>query len=144
MQRTNPQTAAYGLNDSPAGLAAWILEKFRDWSDCEGDPYRRFTRDELLGNVTLYWMTETISSSFRLYYEGRLAPLHFAEGERVRVPCGIAHFPKEAPFPPRQWVERGYDVRRWTEMPRGGHFAAAEEPELLAEDLRGFFRGLRG
>ena len=144
MQRTYPQTAAYGLNDSPAGLAAWILEKFRDWSDCEGDPYRRFTRDELLGNVTLYWMTETISSSFRLYYEGRLAPLHFAEGERVRVPCGIAHFPKEAPFPPRQWVERGYDVRRWTEMPRGGHFAAAEEPELLAEDLRGFFRGLRG
>lgn len=143
MQGTRPQTAAYGLNDSPAGLAAWILEKFRDWSDCDGDLYRRFTRDELLTNVTLYWMTETIHSSFRLYYEGRKAPLHFGESDFVRVPCAIAHFPKELLFPPREWVERGYNIQRWSEMPRGGHFAAAEEPELLAEDLRAFFRAFR-
>lgn len=143
VQGTHPQTAAYGLNDSPAALAAWILEKFRDWSDCDGDLYRRFTRDELLSNVTLYWVTETIHSSFRLYYEGRKAPLHFGPGDFVHVPCAIAHFPKEAPFPPRNWVERGYNVQRWTEMPRGGHFAAMEEPELLAEDIHAFFRGFR-
>ena len=143
VQGTHPQTAAYGLNDSPAALAAWILEKFRDWSDCDGDLYRRFTRDELLSNVTLYWVTETIHSSFRLYYEGRKAPLHFEPGDFVHVPCAIAHFPKEAPFPPRTWVERGYNVQRWTAMPRGGHFAAMEEPELLAEDIRAFFRGFR-
>jgi pimeloyl-ACP methyl ester carboxylesterase len=142
IQRNEPQTAAYGLNDSPAGLAAWILSKFRDWADCDGDLERRFTRDELLSNVTLYWMTETIHSSFRLYYETKLAPVHFEAGEYVRVPVGVAHFPLEAPFPPRSWVERGYNIQRWTEMPRGGHFAAAEEPELLARDIREFFHGL--
>jgi pimeloyl-ACP methyl ester carboxylesterase len=143
IQRTHPQTAAYGLNDSPAALAAWILEKFRGWSDCDGDLYRRFTRDELLSNVTLYWMTETIHSSFRLYYEGRRAPLQFGQGDFVFVPCAIARFPKEAPFPPRCWIERGYNVQRWTEMPSGGHFGAAEEPELMADDIRAFFRGFR-
>ena len=143
VQRTRPQTAAYGLNDSPTGLAAWILEKFREWSDCDGDVYRRFTRDELLANVTVYWMTETIHSSFRLYFEGRKAPLQFGAGEFVHAPTAIAHFPKELPFPPRAWVERGYNVQHWTEMPRGGHFAAAEEPEILAEDLRAFFRRFR-
>jgi pimeloyl-ACP methyl ester carboxylesterase len=144
LQRTQPQTAAYGLNDSPAALAAWILEKFRNWSDCDGDLYRRFTRDELLTNVTLYWMTETIHSSFRLYFEGRKAPLHFGPGEFVHVPTALAHFPKELPFPPREWVERGYNVQSWNEMPRGGHFAAAEEPGLLAEDIRAFFKRFRG
>lgn len=143
LQATRPQTPAYALNDSPAGLAAWILEKFREWSDCGGDLYRSFSRDELLTNVTLYWMTETISSSFRMYYEGRRAPLHLAEGEFVRPPCAIACFPREISFPPRKWVERGYNVQRWTEMPRGGHFAAAEEPKLLAADIRAFFRTLR-
>ena len=143
VQRTRPQTVAYGLNDSPAGLAAWILEKFREWSDCDGDVYCRFTPDELLANVTLYWMTQTIHSSFRLYSEGRKAPLHFGKGDFVHAPTAIAHFPKELPFPPRVWIERGYNVQRWTEMPRGGHFAAAEEPELLAEDLRAFFRRFR-
>jgi pimeloyl-ACP methyl ester carboxylesterase len=143
LQGTKPQTPAYALNDSPAGLAAWILDKFREWSDCGGDLYSRFSRDELLTNVTLYWMTETISSSFRIYYEGRRAPLTFAEGDFVHPPCAIASFPKEISFPPRAWVERGYNVQRWTEMPRGGHFAAAEEPELLAVDLRAFFRNLR-
>jgi pimeloyl-ACP methyl ester carboxylesterase len=143
VQGTRPQTAAYGLNDSPAGLAAWILEKFREWSDCGGDVYRRFTADELLANLMLYWMTQTIHSSFRMYFEGRKAPLQFGKGEFIQTPTAIAHFPKEILFPPRVWIERGYNVQHWTEMPRGGHFAAAEEPELLAEDLRAFFRRFR-
>ena len=143
LQRTQPQTAAYGLHDSPAALAAWLVEKFRNWSDCEGDVYRRFTRDELLSQVTLYWMTETIGSSFRMYYESARAPLQLGSGERIGVPCAVARFPKEAPFPPRCWVERGYNVRRWTALPAGGHFAAAEEPESLAADLREFFESVR-
>jgi pimeloyl-ACP methyl ester carboxylesterase len=143
LQLTTPLTLAYGLNDSPAALAAWVLEKFRDWADCDGDLEKRFTKDELLANVTLYWMTETIHSSCRLYFEGRKAPLHLNRGEQISVPCGIAHFPKEAPFPPRSWIERGYNVQHWTEMPRGGHFAAMEEPKLLAQDIRTFFRRFR-
>jgi pimeloyl-ACP methyl ester carboxylesterase len=144
IQKTTPQTVAYGLTDSPAGLAAWILEKFRDWADCDGDIERSFTKDELLSNITLYWMTQTIYSSCRLYYEdSRSTPLHFQKGDYVTVPCGIAHFPKEAPLAPKRWVERGYNVQHWTEMSRGGHFAALEEPELLVEDIRLFFRTLR-
>lgn len=143
VQITEPQTLSYALNDSPVGLAAWIIEKFKDWADCDGDVYRRFTRDELLTNVTLYWMTETIHSSCRLYLESSRAPLRFKEGDFVRVPTGVARFPKEDPFSPWSWVERGYNLQRWTEMPSGGHFAAAEEPELLAEDIREFFRPLR-
>jgi pimeloyl-ACP methyl ester carboxylesterase len=143
IQGTRPMTLAYALNDSPAGLAAWMLEKFREWSDCAGDLYRCFTRDELLTNVTLYWMTQTIGSSFLLYYEGRRAPLQFKEGDFIRPPCAIACFPKEILIPPREWIERGYNVQRWTEMPKGGHFAAAEQPELLANDIRAFFRNLR-
>jgi pimeloyl-ACP methyl ester carboxylesterase len=133
LQATRPLTPAYGLNDSPAGLAAWILEKFDEWSD------RGLSRDELLANVTLYWMTETIHSSFRLYSENRNRPFHFGPDDFVRPLCAIARFPKEISAPPRSWVERGYNVHRWTEMPRGGHFAAAEEPELLAADLCEFF-----
>ena len=143
LQRTQPQTAAYGLNDSPVGLAAWILEKFLKWSDSDGELERRFTIDELLANVTLYWMTQTVHSSFRLYFEGRKAPMQFAEGDSVGVPCAIARFPKEEPFPPRAWIERGYNIQQWTDMPSGGHFAAAEEPALLAEDIRQFFRRFR-
>jgi pimeloyl-ACP methyl ester carboxylesterase len=144
VQKTAPQTLAYGLNDSPVGLAAWILEKFRAWADCDGDLERRFTWDELLSNITLYWMTETIHSSSRLYYEDRRTPLHFQKGDYVAVPCGIARFPKrEGPWPPRRWVERGFNVQHWREMPRGGHFPALEEPELLVEDIRLFFRPLR-
>lgn len=142
LQGTKPQTAAYALNDSPAGLAAWILEKFREWSDCGGDLQRSFSLDELLTNVTLYWMTETISSSFRMYYEGRAAPLRFTRTDFVRPPCAIACFPKEIIMPPREWVERGYNVQRWTQMPNGGHFAAFEKPAMLASDLRDFLRGL--
>jgi hypothetical protein len=119
------------------------LEKFRDWADCNGDVESRFSKDELLSNVTLYWMTETIHSSCRLYYETKKMPLQFKQDDHVRVPCAIARFPKEAPFPPRSWIERGYNIQRWTEMPRGGHFAAAEEPELLARDIAAFFAPLR-
>lgn len=143
IQSTRPQTAAYGLTDSPVGLAAWITEKFREWSDCDGAVYNRFSKDELLSNVTLYWMTQTIHSSFRMYFEARKVPLEFGPDDFVGVPCAVAHFPKELPFPPREWVQRGFNITHWTEMPRGGHFAAAEEPELLAEDLRTFFRQFR-
>jgi len=142
IQRIKPQTLADGLNDSPAGLAAWIVEKFRAWSDCNGDVERRFTKDELLTNIAIYWFTETIGSSARLYDEGRQRPLQFGHGERIQVPCGLARLPKEAPMPPREWVERCYNLQRWAELPRG-HFAAMGEPELLAQDLRAFFRPLR-
>lgn len=143
LQRTFPQTAAFAQHDSPAGLAAWILEKFRAWGDCGGDLESCFSRDWLLANVTLYWLTQTWFSAARLYRETALAPLHFAAGERISVPCAVARFPREAPFPPRAWVERGYRIERWSEMPRGGHFAALEQPDALAADLRRFFRGLR-
>jgi microsomal epoxide hydrolase len=142
-QSTKPQTLAYGLNDSPAGLAAWIVEKFRSWSDCGGDIERRFSKDELLTNIMIYWATETIGSSVRLYYENMHAlPLDFLK-EHVDVPVGMAVFPKDFIPPPREWVERRLNVERWTGMPRGGHFTAMEEPELLAEEIRAFFRPLR-
>ena len=142
-QRTKPLTLAYGLNDSPVGLCAWIIEKFHGWSDCRGEIESVFTKDELLSNVTLYWVTETVHSSFRLYHESREAPLHFGIEDFVKVPVGIAHFPLEAPFPPRTYIERGYNVRHWTDMPAGGHFPSMEQPELLAGDIVRFFRDLR-
>jgi pimeloyl-ACP methyl ester carboxylesterase len=144
IQGTKPQTLAYGLNDSPAGLAAWIVEKYRTWSDCDGEVERRFTKDELLTTITIYWATQTINSSMRLYYETQRHPWALQQGERIGVPSAMAVFPREISRPPREWGERSYNVQRWTEMPRGGHFAALEEPELLAEDLRAFFRPLRG
>ncbi len=146
MQHTRPQTLAYGLNDSPAGLAAWIVEKFRAWSDCDGDVERRFTKDELLTNISLYWLTGTINSSFGPYYADGFAddpaddPLPTG---RMQVPCGVAIFPKNMDQPPRELGERLLTLHRWTEMPRGGHFPALEEPDLLVEDLRAFFRPLR-
>ncbi len=142
-QATRPDTLSFALSDSPAGLLAWIVDKLRDWSDCDGVVEKRFTKDTILAHVTLYWVTGTIASANRLYFEARRNPLHFKADDRVRVPCGIASFPREMPRAPRPWVERGYDVVRWTEMPRGGHFAAMEEPVLLAEDIRAFFRPLR-
>jgi pimeloyl-ACP methyl ester carboxylesterase len=143
MQATKPQTLAYGLNDSPVGLAAWIVEKFRSWSDCGGDPDRVFSRDELLNNVMLYWLTEAINPSMRLYYESREQPLRLSPPNRVTPPVAVALFPKEIPMPPRALAERGFNIARWTAMPRGGHFAAMEQPALMAQDLREFFRGLR-
>jgi len=143
IQGTKPQTLAYGLNDSPAGLAAWIVEKFRTWSDCGGDVESRFTRDQLLTNITIYWVTQSINSSSRLYYEVRHSPYRLGPGERVEAPTAIALFPRELFRPPRSYAEKAYNIKRWTEMPRGGHFAAMEEPALLADDIRAFFREVR-
>ncbi len=143
IQGTKPQTLAYGLTDSPVGLAAWIVEKFRSWSDCSGDVERRFSKDELLTNVTIYWATGAINSSFWPYYDRRHNPWPIPDGTRIDVPTGYAAFPREIVRPPRSFAERMYNIRRWTAMPAGGHFAALEEPEALATELRAFFRDLR-
>jgi pimeloyl-ACP methyl ester carboxylesterase len=142
IQSTRPQTLAYGLTDSPVGLAAWIVEKLRAWSDCGGDVERRFSKDELLTNVMLYWATGAINSSFWPYYAHRHQAPWIPEGARVEVPMAYAGFPHEG-SPPRAWVERVFNVRRWTVMAAGGHFAALEEPAALAEDVRAFFRPYR-
>ena len=142
IQGTRPQTIGYALDDSPAGLAAWIVEKFRAWTDCGGHVERCLTKDVMLDNIMLYWLTGTAHSAGRLYYEiehgGRAAP-----NERVEVPVGVAAFPKEVLRFPRSWAELRYNVVRWTDMPRGGHFAALEQPELLVDDVRSFFRTVR-
>jgi pimeloyl-ACP methyl ester carboxylesterase len=143
LHSTKPQTFSYALTDSPAGLAAWLVEKFRSWSDCNGDIEQTFAFDTLLTDISLYWFSNNINASLRLYKENRLAPLIFKPGERVAPPLGVALFPRELPMPPRAWVERVFHVQRWTPMPRGGHFAALEQPELLVEDIRAFFRSLR-
>ena len=140
LQRTRPLTLGYALSDSPVGLAAWIIEKFREWAD----PRSAIPLDAILTNITIYWATNTIASSMRLYLESARTPLRFGRGERVGVPCGIARFPLEAPFPPRAWIERAYDVVHWTQMPRGGHFAALEAPDLLSQDLKEFVTTLPG
>ena len=140
-QSTRPLTLSYGLADSPAGLLAWMLEKYRAWSDCDGEPSTRFSDDFLLTQASLYWFTRTISTSFRPYYE-------YAQGltrrvERVTVPTALALFPADLSHPPRSWAERTYTVARYTRMPRGGHFAAYEEPDLLAHDIAEFLRAYR-
>ena len=140
IQSTKPQTLSYGLTDSPVGQAAWIVEKFRDWSDCDGDIEKSYSRDELLTNISLYWFTATAGSSARIYYE----TIHNEQNmERVEVPTGCALFPKELMKAPRKWADQAYNVVHWQKMPRGGHFAAMEEPGLLVEDLRKFNRVLR-
>jgi len=144
IQGTKPQTLAYGLNDSPAGLAAWIVEKFRTWSDCGGDVERRFTKDRLLTNIMLYWLPETANSSCRLYYEAMHTGTWAARGLHVDVPTGCAIFPREMVRPPRAWAEKAFNVKRFTKFESGGHFAAMEEPKALVEDIRAFFRPLRG
>ena len=142
-QATKPQTLGYGLNDSPVGLAAWIIEKFRTWSDCAGEIESIFTRDEVLTNIMIYWVTQSAASSARLYFESRQKPLGLSRSNRVELPVAVAVFPKEIAMPPRALAERGLNIARWTVMPKGGHFAAMEQPELLANDLREFFRPLR-
>jgi pimeloyl-ACP methyl ester carboxylesterase len=141
IQGTRPQTLAYGLNDSPAGLAGWIVEKYRVWSDCHGDIERVFTKNELLTIIMIYWVTQTINSSTRLYYE--TTHQSAVAVQRVEVPTGVAVFPAEIPTPPRSLAERFYNIQRWTELPAGGHFAALEQPQALVEDIRAFFRPLR-
>ena len=140
--RTKPLTLAYALNDSPVGLCAWIVEKFYGWSDCNGNIESVFTKDELLSNVSLYWYTETIHSSIRLYNENSQVPLHFSKNDFVNTPVGIARFHKEEPFPPRKFIERGYNIQHWTDIPKGGHFAAMEQPALLANDIIQFAKTL--
>jgi pimeloyl-ACP methyl ester carboxylesterase len=141
-QMTKPQTIGVALNDSPAGLLSWIVEKFRTWSDCDGHPENVFTRDQLITNVMMYWVTQTITSSARLYWEHQHAPREDMP-QSVPVPTGVARYPKEIVRFPRPWVERRYNVTHWTDMPRGGHFAAMEQPELFTEDVRAFFRTVR-
>jgi pimeloyl-ACP methyl ester carboxylesterase len=150
IQGTRPQTLAQALNDSPIGLAAWLVEKFERWSDCGGDVHTRFSDDELLTNVMLYWVTGTIGSAFLTYRDLSHAGAMRWIVEKAKdwvgssqVPTGFAQFPGDIGHPPREWIERFHNLQRYTAMPRGGHFAALEEPELLARDLRAFFRPLR-
>ena len=150
IQSTKPQTLAYGLNDSPVGLAAWIIEKFKSWSDNDGDLETCFTKDELLTNLTLYWATETINSAMRLYNEAMQAMVNAMynplvklnpfdkTGNKSKVPAAFAIFPKDISTPPKDLAERFFNVQQWTEMPKGGHFAAMEQPKLLADDIRKF------
>ncbi|WP_455448839.1 epoxide hydrolase family protein [Natrinema thermotolerans] len=135
IQATKPQSLAYGLTDSPAGLAGWIVEKFRAWSDCDGDLESWIDRDRLLDNLSVYWLTGTIGSSMRLYAETDVGA---ATPESVDVPTGHARYPAEVYKTPRGWAEAVYDVEYWSEQPEGGHFAAMEVPELFVEDLRAF------
>jgi len=143
IQGTKPQTIGMALNDSPIGLAAWIVEKFQTWCDCDGNPERVFTKDELLTNIMLYWVTQTAASSARIYYESRHAAPAPGGPRRVEAPTACADFPKEVIWSPRRWLEPRYHITRWTEMPRGGHFAAFEQPGLLVDDVRAFFRTVR-
>ncbi|MFV8816747.1 epoxide hydrolase family protein [Haliea sp. E17] len=145
LQTTKPQTPAIGMNDSPAGLLAWIVEKRRRWSDCGGAVERRFSRDELIDTAMLYWITGSFASAARYYYEGAH---HQWQPEHENMPCvaaptALAILPGEITYPPRKFAERYYNLQRWTEFAEGGHFAAMEVPGLLVEDLRAFFRSLR-
>lgn len=140
IQSTKPQTLAYGLSDSPVGVAAWIIEKFRSWSDCKGILENSFSKDELLTNVMIYWLTNTVGSSAHMYFENThsLPPMN-----KIYVPTGIALFHGDVLLPPKEWAEKNLNIVHWTEIPRGGHFTAMEEPTLFTEDIRKFYRTLR-
>jgi len=144
IQGTKPQTLAYALTDSPVGLAAWIVEKFRSWTDSDGDIERWIGFDSLLTNITLYWATAAINSSFWPYYAIRHEPWPIPRGERVETPTAHASFPLEIRHPTRAIAEQVFNIQRWTEMPRGGHFAGLEVPDLLAVDVAAFFQSLCG
>jgi pimeloyl-ACP methyl ester carboxylesterase len=138
-QNTKPLTLAYGLNDSPIGLCAWIIEKMYGWAECKGNIENVFTKDELLSNVMLYWITETIHSSVRLYNENRKSSLSLGKDSFINIPVGIARFRFEEPFPPRKFIERGFNIQHWSDFHEGGHFPAMEKPEILAGDIYNFF-----
>ena len=142
IQSTKPITLAYALNDSPIGLCAWIVEKLNSWSDHKDGVEEVFTKDEILSNVTLYWVTQTIHSSIRIYNENSKRPMIFQSSNFVKVPVAYANFPREISRPPRSYAALGYNITRWTDMPAGGHFAAMEKPELLASDINEFFKSL--
>jgi pimeloyl-ACP methyl ester carboxylesterase len=144
IQSTKPQSLAFGLNDSPVGLAGWIVEKFHGWSDCNGDLETVFTKDEILTNLTIYWATQTINSAFRLYYEAGIALAQEKKNKeikKVEIPTAVAVFPRDV-TPPREYAERFFNVKQWTKMPRGGHFTAMEQPDLFAKDIRMFAKSL--
>ena len=143
LQSTKPQTLSFGLTDSPVGLAAWIVEKFRAWSDCDGDLESRISKDELLTNISLYWFTRSIGSANRFYYENRKNPLALGKDERIEVRTGLSVFPGDISLPPREWAERSFQLEHYQNMPRGGHFNAMEEPDLLVEEIRSLFRAER-
>jgi len=140
IQGTKPATLGFGLTDSPAGLAAWIVEKFRSWTDCGGDPERAVSRDEMLADISLYWHTGAITSSFWPYYARMHGPWPIPDGTTVNVPAGYVQFPTEIIRPPRSLAQKMYtDIRRWTVAGKGGHFAALEQTELLAWEIAAFF-----
>ena len=143
IQGTKPQTLSYALNDSPAGLAGWILEKFRTWSDCDGDVFSVHTMDDLLANISIYWVTGTIGSSVRIYCENRRAQRFGPFATPVTVPTGAAIFPKELYRPPLAWAKHWYHVTHWQRYDKGGHFAAMERPDDLVADVRTFFATVR-
>ncbi len=142
-QGTKPQTVGVALNDSPAGLLAWIIEKFRTWSDCDGHPENCFSREQLITNVMVYWITQTSASSARLYWETNRSGVLKEKMPFIGIPTGVARYPKEVLRWPRSWVEEQYNITHWAVMPRGGHFAAMEQPELFSRDLQEFFRTVR-
>ncbi|MBA4179334.1 MAG: multidrug MFS transporter [Anaerolinea sp.] len=142
VQGTRPDSLTLAQSDSPAGLAAWIIEKFRVWSDCDGDVEKAFTRDALLTNLMFYWAPNSAASAARIYYEARNDATSFRY-PKVEVPTGVAAFPKEPWNAPRRWAEQRYNIQHWTEMPAGGHFAAMERPKLLLDDIRAFFKTIR-
>ncbi len=145
LQTTKPQTLAFALNDSPVGLCSWILEKRRTWSDCDGDVEKRFSKDDLLTTMMIYWITQSFGTSARYYYEATHNPWQPSHDRTpvVESPMGVAVFQKEVIVMPRKWAEGYYNLKRWTPMPSGGHFAAMEEPQLLVDDVRAHFRSLR-
>jgi len=150
IQATRPQTLAAGLNDSPTALAAWLIEKFQSMSDCPEDLFECYSKDELINNIMIYWLPEKICSSFHPYYDVMNAGAFTWIGEKIkewkgsdRVPAAFCFFARENSHPPREWVERFFNVQQWTNTNHGGHFTAMEEPEVLAEDIRKFFRKYR-
>ncbi len=142
IQSTRPQTLAYGLVDSPVALLSWIAEKFWAWTDNDGTIESAVPIDDLLTNVSIYWFTGTGGSSARMYYESLRSGAARTPPTKD-VPLGVASFPKEIVFARRRWVERDNDLVQWSEFDRGGHFAALEEPDLLLDDVRAFFRTRR-
>jgi pimeloyl-ACP methyl ester carboxylesterase len=145
VQSTRPHTLGFALEDSPTGICAWIIEKFRAWSDCDGDVESSYSKDQLLDNVMLYWLTGTATSSVRFYYEFAqgLARGALTLGARVEAPTGYARYPKEILVTSRRWAERQYNLVHFVDMPRGGHFAAMEQPQLFVDDVRACFRARR-
>ncbi|MGE0516505.1 MAG: alpha/beta fold hydrolase, partial [Hyphomicrobiaceae bacterium] len=144
IQGTRPTTLSFGLTDSPVGLAAWIVEKFQRWTDNDGAIESAVDRDQMLTNIMLYWATGAIGSSFWPYYDRMHAPWPIPNGGKITVPTGYAEFPKEILSPPRSLAERTYtNIQRWSTLQKGGHFAAMEQPDVLAEEIRAFFRPLR-